>query len=302
MSLSSFPDSPKLTLTFNFQFQQSIEYDDYYGAFEDEDEEFDLDDDDFAAKYLSSGIDLKLSESNNIREQQKQQQQQLPFTPDDDILACGSQLDELKNETSTATSLSSNIKSLLIANTNRETNSTILSCTSKEVANSSTSTKRSLQIERDGESLKQTETVSSDLTKLAIQHLDKHQWQLPLMEMDQKFRDRTYYKHYSDSYISSTRSKLGNFLADNQLLSNPMRYHAQLEQDNYDRYSKMFKLLTNYYQTLGSNFFSFATPSPDEEIVIGCRLGTKGCYLRSLQDSLFIELFVRLSWLCCCSS
>lgn len=120
--------------------------------------------------------------------------------------------------------------------------------------------------------------ITSELTRLAIQHLDKHQWQLPLMEMDAKFRDKTYYKHYSDSYITSLRSKLGHFLADNQLLSDPMRYHAKRELDNYEKYSKMFDLLTDYYQSLGGNFFSFATPSPDEEIVIGCRLGTKGYY------------------------
>lgn len=122
------------------------------------------------------------------------------------------------------------------------------------------------------------ESISSDLTKLAIQHLDKHQWQLPLMEMDKKFRDRTYYKHYTDTYISSLRSKLGHFLADNQLIQDPMRYHVQQEKDNYGKYSRMFELLTIYYQSLSNGFFSFATPSPDEEIVIGCRLGTKGYY------------------------
>lgn len=119
---------------------------------------------------------------------------------------------------------------------------------------------------------------SSNLTKLAIQHLDKHQWQLPLLDMDKKFRDRTYYKHYTDSYITSLRSKLGHFLADKQLISNPMKYHLQEELDNYSKYSRMSELLTEYYQSLGCAFFSFATPSPDEEIVIGCRLGTKGCY------------------------
>lgn len=122
------------------------------------------------------------------------------------------------------------------------------------------------------------DSLSSDLTKIAIQHLDKHQWGLPLMEMDRKFRDKTYYKHYTDSYISSLHSKLGHFLADNQLISNPMRYHRQQELDNYRKYSRMFELLTEYYQSLGSGFFSFATPSPDEEILIGCRLGTKGYY------------------------
>lgn len=125
---------------------------------------------------------------------------------------------------------------------------------------------------------KTIESVSSDLTLLAIQHLDKNQWQLPLMEMDKKFRDRTYYKHYTDTYISSLSSKLGQFLADDQLSSNPMRYHVQQELDNYSKYSRMFELLTEYYQSIASGFFSFATPSPDEEIVIGCRLGTKGYY------------------------
>lgn len=123
-----------------------------------------------------------------------------------------------------------------------------------------------------------TDSVTSDLTKLAIQHLDKHQWQLPLMDMDKKFRDRTYYKHYTDTYITSLRSKLGHFLADHQLLTNPMRYHLRQELDNYSKYSRMFELLTDYYQSLGSGFFSFATPSPDEDIVIGCRQGTKGYY------------------------
>lgn len=122
------------------------------------------------------------------------------------------------------------------------------------------------------------DSVTSDLTKLAIQHLDKHQWQLPLLDMDKKFRDRTYYKHYTDTYISSLRSKLGHFLSDTQLISNPMRYHLQEEMDNYSKYSNMLTLLTDYYQSTGSNFFSFATPSPDEQIVIGCRLGAKGYY------------------------
>lgn len=118
--------------------------------------------------------------------------------------------------------------------------------------------------------------LTPDLTRLAIQHLDKHQWQLPLMDMDQKFRDRTYYKHYSDYYISSLRSKLGHFLADDQMIANPMGYHLQKELDNYHKYSQMFSSLTEYYQSVGKKFFTFTTPSPDEEIVIGCRLGTKG--------------------------
>jgi hypothetical protein len=228
-----------------------------------------LDDDEFAAKYLSSGIDLRLSESNNISQQTKQQQQQLPATPDCPI----NLVPDAQNEIASAPSSSSKVTSNLsgpgeIPNENFTT----LPCLAKEDADEVPS-----PIKKDTSGTI-AQTVSADLTKLAIQHLDKHQWQLPLMEMDQKFRDKTYYKHYSDSYISSLRSKLGNFLADNQLLSNPMRYHAQAEQDNYEKYSKMFNLLTDYYQSLGSNFFSFTTPSPDEEIVIGCRLGTKGYY------------------------
>ena len=134
--------------------------------------------------------------------------------------------------------------------------------------------------------------ITPDLTRIAIQHLDRHQWQLPLMEMDPKFRDKTYYKHYSDYYITSLRSKLGHFLADKHMLSNPMRHHMQTELDNYKKYSKMFDLLTNHYQALGSNFFSFATPSPDEEIVIGCRLGTKGYYR---------PMLLVCCYDCCCS-
>lgn len=128
------------------------------------------------------------------------------------------------------------------------------------------------------ESIIMLDSMTSDLTRLAIQHLDKHQWQLPLLEMDKKFRDRTYYKHYTNSYISSLQSKLGVFLADTQMIEDPMQGHRQQELDNYSKYSRMFEVLTEYYQSLGSNFFSFATPSPDEEIVIGCRLGTKGYY------------------------
>ena len=56
----------------------------------------------------------------------------------------------------------------------------------------------------------------------------------------------------------------------------------QQELDNHRKYSKMFDLLTEYYQSIGSGFFSFVTPSPDEEIVIGCRLGTKGYYQHRL--------------------
>lgn len=62
--------------------------------------------------------------------------------------------------------------------------------------------------------------MESDLTRLAMQHLDKHQWQLPLMEMDKKFLDRTYYKHYTSSYKSSLQSKLGRFLTDNKAHKN----------------------------------------------------------------------------------
>lgn len=128
------------------------------------------------------------------------------------------------------------------------------------------------------------EAITSDLTKIAIQHLDKHQWKLPLLDMDKKFRDKTYYRHYTDTYISSLRSKLGHFLTDNKLIGNPMKYYVDQEKINSKRHSRMFELLTDYYQSLGAGFFTFATPSPDEEIVIGCRLGTKGYYLNIIID------------------
>lgn len=130
---------------------------------------------------------------------------------------------------------------------------------------------------------KDTEQISgpiatSDLAKLAITHLDVHLWQKPLLEIDQRFHDKTYYKHYTNRYISSLRSKLGHFLADSQELSRPVKHLVHKELDNYARHRKMCEMLTDYYQSLGSSFFSFATPSPDEEIAIGCRLGTKGFY------------------------
>lgn len=139
--------------------------------------------------------------------------------------------------------------------------------------------------------MSEVDSTASDLTRLAIEHLDKHQWRLPLMEMDKKFLDRSYYKHYTDSYISSLGSKLGSFLTDNRLRTNPMKFHLQNELDNYNKYSQMFYLLTEYYRSLGSGFFSFATPSPDEEIIIGCRLGTKGCY----RTDLLVNLSLRTS-------
>lgn len=277
------------------------EYDDYYGAYdEDDDDDFDLGDEDFEARYLSSGIDLKLSESNNISKQQQPEQQAQSYR----VLPSSStflvEMDKQQLETAatctlvtTKTKIGETIRAsdLIQLDASPEANLT----TSFSLIEDDETTQNSLNrpvIFQAKKAIQSTSSISSDLTKLAIQHLDKYQWQLPLMEMDQKFRDKTYYKHYSDSYISSLRSKLGHFLADNQLLTNSMRYHAQKELDNYEKYSKMFDLLTEYYQSLGGSFFSFATPSPDEEIVIGCRLGTKGYYRHT----------VLLCYFCCCSS
>lgn len=267
---------------------QTAEYDDYYGAFDDDDDDFD--DGDFESKYLSTGIDLNVGESNNHSKQAKQQR--LQQTIDDDNVAADLGVSSVLSTENNATP--SLVKNLSLD----ATNLTPISCddncddlissscqikTTSETSftsNTNDTMKSSVGYHQTshGSSASQHQTISSDLTKLAIQHLDKHQWQLPLLEMDSKFRDRTYYKHYTDNYISSLRSKLGHFIADHKLLANPMRYHAQRELDNYEKYSKMFELLTEYYQSLGGNFFSFTTPSPDEEIVIGCRLGTKGYY------------------------
>lgn len=192
---------------------------------------------------MSSGIDLSASESNNISKINKPVQ-----TVIDETISLNLQSTPPLNDLTTTQKKSLSTKKRIDNNDNNS-----------EITN-----------------------ITSGLTKIAIHHLDKYQWQLPLMEMDKKFRDKTYYKHYSDTYITSLRSKLGHFLADKELISNPMRYHIQQELDNYKKYSKMFDLLTEYYQSLGSGFFSFATPSPDEEIVIGCRLGTKGHYRHSI--------------------
>lgn len=217
---------------------------------------------------MSSGIDLSNSKSNNISSNNKNRQ---PITDDAEpnlvgggITTAGQPICDINSSESISTSSSD--KSV--------TNTDVSPPFKSGVDGIDT-------IEFDSLTEQQkylTDSVTSDLTKLAIQHLDKHQWQLPLMDMDKKFRDKTYYKHYSESYITSLRSKLGHFLADHQLLTNPMRFHLKQELDNYSKYSRMFELLTDYYQSLGSGFFSFATPSPDEDIVIGCRLGTKGYY------------------------
>lgn len=220
---------------------------------DDEDaDDFDVDEDAFQAQYLSSGIDLNTS-SNSISAINKNRQ---PI------------IDEIKTSTSLRDSQSVNKDD---GNDNVANNDTLSTPPCKP----------------NQETL--VDALSSSLTKIAIQHLDKRQWQMPLIEMDKRFRDKTYYKHYTDTYITSLRSKLGHFLADNQLLANPMKYHRQKELDNYSKYSKICELLTDYYQSLGEKFFSFTTPSPDEEVAIGCRLGTKGYYQLCL-DLSFIRL------------
>lgn len=212
------------------------------------DDDDDFDEDDFEAKYLSSGINLESSSSSNISKNEKNRQ---------------TIIDNVQSNVTDSYSINFN-------NQNQINTSTSLDCTNTPHVKNKISPIIESSISMDSK--------NSDLTKIAIQHLDKHQWQLPLMEMDKKFRDKTYYKHYTDTYISSLRSKLGHFMADNQLIENPMKYHIQQELDNYSKYSRMFALLTEYYQSIGTSFFTFATPSPDEEIVIGCRLGTKGYY------------------------
>lgn len=266
-----------------------VEYDDYYGAFDDDDA--DIDGDAFEAQYLSSGIDLKTSNSNNNKIVSKPDETRL--TIDDKLVdnesivpqACtsskssprlpsaGSISDDPSGRNTSQCYVEDHDRTLIESRFN--------SLTPDPTANSTANVKLGT---------KRVDCLTSDLTRIAIQHLDKHQWQLPLLEMDKKFRDKTYYRHYTDSYISSLRSKLGHFLADNQLISNPMKYHLQQELDNYSKYSKMFQLLTDYYQTLGSGFFSFATPSPDEEIVIGCRLGTKGYYRPKLAQLITVTI------------
>lgn len=212
----------------------------------------DFDEGAFEATYLNSGIDLKANDSNN-----KQQE---------------TILDEILLETPKPNSSRLDQDSSLASTSGIETTPRLESNDIHPLP----SVRAELIYD----------TVTSDLTKLAIQHLDRNQWQLPLLEMDKKFRDKTYYKHYTDTYISSLRSKLGHFLSDNKLVTNPMKYHLCQEKDNYSRHSRMFELLTEYYQSLGGGFFTFATPSPDEEIVIGCRLGTKGYYLKILISKL----------------
>lgn len=263
----------------------NTEYDDYYGAFDDEDD-LGLDEDDFESKYLSSGIDLKIDESNNSSKNNEQPLKQQQFDAEETSHLTPSSISQVHALDSSITSVS-NLSSPTCLDHDKS---------SLHVPSPSTASAQTKQFKGDssisiGSEHRAQSNITSDLTRIAIQHLDKYQWQLPLLEMDQKFRDRTYYKHYSDFYITSLRSKLGHFLADNHLLTNPMRYYMQKELDNYQKYSKMFDLLTEYYQSLGSNFFSFATPSPDEAIVIGCRLGTKGYYHK---------LFV-VKYCCCCS-
>lgn len=248
------------------------EYDDYYGELDDDD----FDEGAFEAQYLSSGIDLNNSESNNTNEFSKNSSTKFNDEVQSNDLTSNSDK-QLNQKVSKTTHLesTSNIR-------NENSHGFLLS---NEDKFESITTKNEKIFESSPEHKLDADSISSNLTKLAIQHLDRHQWQLPLMEMDKKFRDKTYYKHYTDTYISSLRSKLGHFLADNQLLQNPMKYHVRQELDNYGKYSRMFELLTDYYQSLGSGFFSFATPSPDEEIVIGCRLGTKGYYRHHEQSS-----------------
>lgn len=249
---------------------------------------------------MSSGIDLNVSESNNTSKINNQQQ---------------SIIDEIQNNSIDS---SSNItpQPKLVNFASLETELTPSNVGEESISNQSSTGSERDPNKRPTDSAFSTisqkniaekiSVITSDLTKIAIQHLDKYQWQLPLMEMDKKFRDRTYYKHYTDTYISSLRSKLGHFLTDNQLISNPMRYHLKQELDNHEKYSRMFELLTDYYQSIGGGFFSFATPSPDEEIVIGCRLGTKGYYPSRFSWPMdrYMQLFhlLLLCCFCCCSS
>lgn len=248
-----------------------LEYDDYYGEFDDDD----FDGEAFEAQYLSSGIDLNSSESNNTISKVNNSSSSRQTSIDEARLSSIEQCNAERGSISSSSPLALISNSADDGSDARETillppplskNSSPLSGTSEQKIHS----------------------ITSDLTRIAIQHLDKYQWQLPLMEMDRKFRDKTYYRHYNDTYISSLRSKLGHFLADHRLISNPMKYHLQKELDNYSKYSRMFELLTEYYQSLGSGFFSFATPSPDEEIVIGCRLGTKGYYRPTILGPSFV--------------
>lgn len=243
----------------------SSEYDDYYGEFDDDDDDFDGEA--FETKYLSTGIDLSGKSEINDATIAVNKQRQLIIDEVKSKFEATSQIgDETTTTPKSTPAIISDIKSSYSTQTPLFTpNTSRISSTNQTPAS--------------------VDSVTSDLTRIAIQHLDKHQWRLPLMEMDKKFRDKTYYKHYTDAYISSLQSKLGHFLTDTRLISNPMRYHMQQEQDNYSKYSRMFESLTEYYQSLGGCFFSFATPSPDEEIAIGCRLGTKGYYLSPICDN-----------------
>lgn len=245
-----------------------IEYDDYYCDPLDDDDDEDFDGNAFEAQYLSTGIDLSNSKSNNISSSNKNRQlitdDAEPNLVKRGVTTVGEPVCDINSSEGKSPSTGDGGST----NTN-------VSPPFKSASNDIDSI-RFASLSEQQKYL--TYSVTSDLTKLAIQHLDKHQWQLPLMDMDKKFRDKTYYKHYTESYITSLRSKLGHFLADHQLLTNPMRFHLKQELDNYSKYSRMFELLTDYYQSLGSGFFSFATPSPDEDIIIGCRLGTKGYY------------------------
>lgn len=252
------------------------EYDDFYNPLDDDFGDDDFDGEDFETKYLSSGINLVDSSdksSSNLSKIEKNRQAIIDevksnvsdsFHKASTSISCDSQ--DNNNQFQTSTPLECSIVTKQAHQSNIDTPS---------ISTSSVNIEHNLTNDNSSSHL---DLTSSDLTKIAIQHLDKHQWQLPLMEMDKKFRDKTYYRHYTDSYISSLKSKLGHFIADTRLAKNPMKYHVQQEQDNYSKYSRMFALLTEYYQSIGGTFFSFATPSPDEEIVIGCRLGTKGCY------------------------
>lgn len=126
--------------------------------------------------------------------------------------------------------------------------------------------------------------ITSDLKNISImQQPDQHsQWQLPLMEMDKEFRNETYTRHYADTLsISSLGSKLGHFLTDN-----PMKYRANQGKDQLAKNSRIFEFVINYHKSLGRGFFSFATPSPDELVSIGCRRGFKGYYRPHLNTSI----------------
>lgn len=167
------------------------EYDDYYGSYDEDD----FDQDAFEAQYLNTGIDLKVNDSNSTSRTNTSQQ----IIADDALLNAAS-FEAGSTFNHSKTNPSPSCKSVL------------------ESLDDSKLSQPAVSNDKHLDNCILVDGITSDLTRIAIQHFNEYQWQLPLMEMDEKFREETYYKHYTDHYISSLRSKLGHFLANHQIV------------------------------------------------------------------------------------